>query len=162
MKEKRVCINCILTAAVVGVLALGTWLPSQSLAAPSAPLPPRPTFTPTPAATPVRPPTATPSRPSLLVGAHIVLYVQAPPAGLWTIVQWQDALGGWHDVQGWQGTLDDGYQKLWWVAEGDFNTGPFRWALYESQGGALLDVSESFHLPGLKGETVTMEASLRP
>jgi hypothetical protein len=161
MKEKRVCINCILIAVVIGVLALATWLPSQSLAAPSAPLPPRPTFTPTPL--PTLTPTPTSSRPHRpLAGAHIVLYVQAAPAGLWTIVQWQDALGGWHDVQGWQGTLDDGYQKLWWVAEKDFSTGPFRWALYKSQGGALLAVSASFHLPGLTGETVMVEASLGP
>ncbi len=82
-----------------------------------------------------------------------------PPAGLWTIVPWQDALGGWHDVQGWQGTLD-GYQKLWWVAEDDFGTGPFRWALYQGKGGALLAVSESFYLPGLTNETV--EVSLGP
>lgn len=94
MKEKRVYVNCILIAVVIGVLALAMWLPSQSLAAPSAPLPPRPTFTstPLPTLTPNPPSASQPHRP--LVGAHIVLYVQAPPAGLWTIVQWQDALGG--------------------------------------------------------------------
>lgn len=152
-------LRSITIIGVLGLLALAVRLPSQALAAPLPPRPsPMPTRTPTP--TPAAPaPTARPARPS---GAHIVLYVQSAPAELWTIVQWQDALGGWHDVEGWQGTLDDGHQKLWWVAEKDFDTGPFRWALYKSQGGALLAVSESFYLPDRTNAVVEVEVSLGP
>jgi hypothetical protein len=154
MKERRLCIRCVLVAGVVGALVLAAWLPPLSRA---APLPPRPTPRPTRTPTPAPGPTAAP-RPRL--GAHLVLYVQNALAGLWTIVQWQDGFGDWHDVQGWQGTLDDGYQKRWWVAEKDFATGPFRWALYQGQGGALLDVSASFYLPDRAGIVVEVEVAL--
>ena len=34
-------------------------------------------------------------------GAYIELQTQAAPAEAWTVVQWQDQLGGWHEVEGW-------------------------------------------------------------
>jgi hypothetical protein len=98
------------------------------------------------------------------VGGFIELHVQAVqvPAGVWTVVQWQDAFGGWHDVEGWQGTLDAGDQKVWWVADKDFSTGPFRWVVYQGQGGPSLVASESFYLPAVSGERVRVEVSLGP
>ncbi|TEU10265.1 MAG: hypothetical protein E3J21_26870 [Anaerolineales bacterium] len=95
-------------------------------------------------------------------GAHIVLQVQSAPAGVWTVVQWQDSAIGWHDIKGWQGTLDGGYRKVWWVAPKDFGTGPFRWLVYQGQGGKLLAQSELFYLPYSAGETVRIEVSLVP
>ena len=82
---------------------------------------------------------------------------------LWTVVQWQDARGGWHDVEEWRGTLDeavsDGGRKRWWVARDGFGAGPFRWMVYRSKKtDVLLSESTSFHLPDTAGETVTVEA----
>jgi hypothetical protein len=92
----------------------------------------------------------------------IELTVESAPAGLWTVVQWQDALGGWHDVEGWRGTLDEGDKKTWWVDKADYAKGPFRWVVYQGQGGDLLGTSESFYLPSGHGQIVTVEVSLAP
>ncbi|MDH4135409.1 MAG: hypothetical protein OEW09_01645 [Anaerolineae bacterium] len=94
-------------------------------------------------------------------GAHIVLHVPSAPAGVWTIVQWQDSAGGWHDIDGWQGTLDEGNQKMWWLAPDLFGKGPFRWLVYEStRGDKLLATSELFYLPDAAGEKLWVEMSL--
>jgi hypothetical protein len=79
--------------------------------------------------------------------------------GIWTVVQWQDTFGDWHDVEGWQRTPDDGYQKTWWVAAKDLGTGPFRRAVNRIQSGRLLITSESFYLPEIPGQRVTVEVS---
>ena len=110
---------------------------------------------------PPRWPTPTPKPPKLPNGA-IELTVESAPAGLWTVVQWQDALGGWHNVEGWQGTLDEGDKKTWWVDKADYDKGPFRWVVYQGQGGDLLATSESFYLPSSHGQTVRVEVSLTP
>jgi len=95
------------------------------------------------------------------VGAHIVLQVPSAPTGVWTIVQWQDSAGGWHDIDGWQGTLDEGDQKMWWLASDLFGKGPFRWLVYQStRGEKLLAASESFYLPDAEGEKLWVEVSL--
>ncbi len=62
------------------------------------------------------------------VGTYIEL--AAPEhAGAWSVVQWQDVNGNWHDVEGWRGTLDSSGYIRWWVAAKDFGTGPFRWVI---------------------------------
>jgi hypothetical protein len=98
--------------------------------------------------------------------ALIELRAQPATAGLWTVVQWQDRLGGWHDVEGWRGTFDEVNNwigsKIWWVAKANFDTGPFRWAIYQSQGGKLLAISPAFRLPRYEGEEVKIEVSLAP
>lgn len=70
---------------------------------------------------------------------------------LWTIVQWQDGHGDWHDVEGWQGGLDsvtsEVGKKTWWFAKDLFGQGPFRWLIYQGPGGSLLVESEAFYLP---------------
>jgi hypothetical protein len=116
-------------------------------------LPPRPT-----------PATATPTAgPAAYVreGGLIELHVHPLQTGLWTLVQWQDARGQWHDVYGWQGTVD-GDLQVWWVAPRDFGKGPFRWQVYQSYGGPLLATSQSFSLPQRTGATVRIDVGLKP
>ncbi len=144
MKHKtRIRIRSILLASVVGMLLLVTWLLPLALA-----LPPRPTPEPTPTPRARRP------------NGAIELTVESAPAGLWTVVQWQDALGGWHDVGGWQGALDAGDRKTWWVDKADYGKGPFRWMV--TQGGELMATSEPFYLPEATGQIVRVSVSLAP
>ncbi len=92
-------------------------------------------------------------------GAHIVLHAPSARAGVWTVVQWQDNAGGWHDVEGWQGTLDAGEQKTWWLAPNLFGKGPFRWLVYRGDRARLLATSASFYLPDSAGEEHQVEMS---
>ncbi|MCB9422809.1 MAG: hypothetical protein H6667_23620 [Ardenticatenaceae bacterium] len=101
-------------------------------------LPPRPTAVPSPVHT-------------KLDGGFLELQIEGSVvAGIWTVVQWQDALGDWHEVTGWQGTLDEGYTKTWWVGPEDLGTGPFRWEIQLDE--AVLATSEEFSLPAQPGE----------
>lgn len=134
-------------------LVITTWLLIPDQASVQA-LPPRPT--------PVS--TATPTTvPSFHVheGGLIELYVHPAQTGLWTLIQWQDARDQWHDVDGWQGTVD-GALQIWWVAPRDFGKGPFRWRVYQSRGGRLLATSQSFLLPHHTGETVRVDVGVKP
>ncbi len=109
-------------------------------------LPPRPTAVPTP----VRP---------KLDGGILELHMEGrAPAGLWTVVQWQDIQDDWHDVVGWQGTLDEGNIKTWWVGAENLGTGPFRWVV--KLDGAVLVASEEFFLPAQPGEKLQVTVSL--
>ena len=96
------------------------------------------------------------------VGAYIELQTQITSAGAWSVVQWQDSAGGWHDVEGWRGPLADGNNRRWWVAAKDFGKGPFRWAVTQGQGGSLLGVSAPFKLPSGANETLQVAVSLKP
>jgi hypothetical protein len=73
-----------------------------------------------------------------------------------TLVQWQDGLGGWHDVEDWRETLDelytDGGRKRWYMSAEHFGTGPFRWVVYDETG--MLGTSESFNMPAGSGQVV--------
>jgi hypothetical protein len=80
-------------------------------------------------------------------GARIELHAPQALAGGWTVVQWQDRAGNWHDVEGWRGRLDGGVVS-WWVHPKDFGSGPFRWTVSEQEGGKLLGASRPFSLPG--------------
>jgi hypothetical protein len=62
------------------------------------------------------------------IGTYIEL-VAPGQAGAWSVVQWQDSVGNWHDVEGWRGTLDSQGVIRWWVDAKDFGTGPFRWVI---------------------------------
>ena len=92
--------------------------------------------------------------------ATIELQVQPAQEGLWTVVQWEDSNGDWHDVEGWRGHLDEKGKKMWQVAEKDFGTGPFRWVLYQGQGGLELGASDPFFLPRQANEVVLVVLSL--
>ena len=78
-----------------------------------------------------------------------------------TLVQWQDGLGGWHDIDGWRGTLDETYsdrgRKTWFVSEAHFDTGPFRWVIYpggKTPDDETLATSDPFNMPSSDNETV--------
>lgn len=134
-----------------------------ALPQPAQALPPRPTVPPTPGED---------GESSAAAGAQIQLQAQFPASwpwqtthwqDLWTVVQWQDAHGAWHVVEGWQGTLDEvdidtdgtvtGY-KTWWVGEEILGQGPLRWQVYGGSGGQLLATSEPFHLPSANKTTL--------
>jgi hypothetical protein len=150
------------------LLAIG--LTSLVQAAP-VDIPPRP-----PKPTPQ--PTSQPAPQTIPVGALIELHVQFPEEGLefhwqelWTIVQWQDEFGHWHNVEGWQGTLDEVVgdesrqkegQKVWWLASDLFGKGLFRWMVYRTRGSELVAESDSFFLPSSANEVVKVEMALAP
>lgn len=81
------------------------------------------------------------------IGAFIELNVSPVEGSLWAGVQWQDQQGNWHAVEGWQGTLADDGSRRWWVAQKDFNTGPFRWVVRQGRAGPIQGISEPFTLP---------------
>lgn len=83
---------------------------------------------------------------------RIVLSTQP---GAWTVVQWQDGRGQWHDVEGWRGQASGG-TIAWTVEEKDFGSGPFHWVAYQPQAGRIIGASYPFYLPGA-GETVRLE-----
>lgn len=84
----------------------------------------------------------------------ITLNAYPVPLGAWTVVQWQDTRGDWHDVDGWQGPFDQERQVVWWVTPEIWGEGPFRWAIYQHQDGQLLATSDSFNLPSSADEAV--------
>lgn len=89
---------------------------------------------------------------SALRGAHIILKTAV---SVWTVVQWQDANGDWHDVDGWRGSAAGGVVE-WWVAPKDFSTGPFRWVVYPTADGEMIAVSEPFYLPDVPDGRLTV------
>ena len=56
--------------------------------------------------------------------------------------------------------LDDGITKLWWVASDNLGDTPFRWNVYDVEGGELLVTSEEFGLPTQNKQTVVVEVTL--
>ena len=50
-------------------------------------------------------------------------------------------------------------QVRWRVAPKDFNTGPFRWLVYDDETGEALGVSPPFTLPSSSNYLVTVEVS---
>ena len=138
-----------------GVLLLVLFGLGSSPPVVEAGLPPRPTAAPT---------ATTPSVQNQPAGAAVIrLQVSAvlgDPTLLGSIVQWQDALGGWHDVEGWQGHLEGEGYKAWWVAPKDYGTGPFRWVVYESSPAVPLVTSDSFNLPSSGHERVLITVTL--
>jgi hypothetical protein len=91
----------------------------------------------------------------VLTGAYIELKGSAASTGSWGIVQWQDNAGGWHDVEGWQGTLP--VSARWWVHPKDFHTGPFRWLVRQGAEGSLVGTSAPFSLPTTANQVVWVE-----
>lgn len=117
---------------LVGLTLIG----GQLLTAQAGVLPPRPTLTPAPHGSP---------------GARIELRLPTDNLNLWTVVQWQDRAGNWHEVEGWRGVLDSlnnhTGDKTWWVLSYSYGAGPMRWLVYDRAGGQLLATSQSFSLP---------------
>ena len=90
----------------------------------------------------------------VLVGAHIELHASGLPNGAWSVVQWLDTAGNWHDVEGWTATMPNTYQRHW-VAPPDFGKGPFRWQVRRGPTGPVLAASDPFSLP-LSGNEVVV------
>jgi hypothetical protein len=161
---RQISVRFLVSTAAVLTLAIATLLLLPAQTAQS--LPPRP-------ALPTKPP-------SKATGSTIELHAQFPSTWpwnetdwqeLWTIVQWQDNGGNWHNVEGWQGTFDRVKvdkdeavmgQKTWWVGASDLGKGPFRWQVYRSKGGSLVATSTPFNLPDAAGLVVTVEVALAP
>ena len=91
---------------------------------------------------------------------------------LWTVVEWQGPDELWYEVDGWRGNLDSvtvdadsgavtGW-RLWWVDKTQLGQGPFRWKVYESEGGSLLTTSSQFYLPPDTNTRVIVEVELVP
>lgn len=120
----------------IGILALVALVAALAgLARPAwAELPTRPedALTPTPQPVQTEP------------GAGLELSVTGATAPYYAIVQWQDGLGGWHDVEGWRGEVKED-RVLWYVSPEDLGSGPFRWVVY--RGDETLGTSENFNLP---------------
>jgi hypothetical protein len=94
------------------------------------------------------------------LGAWIELQAQPAPAEAWSVVQWQNELGDWYDVEGWRGSLEGNGYRRWWVHEKDFGYGPFRWVVTQGQDGPVLGASQTFNLPGGANETVRVTVSV--
>lgn len=80
----------------------------------------------------------------------IQLQVIAPPAGApWVGVQWQDPAGMWRNIDAWVAPLDPtqgGYVNHA-VDPASFGTGPYRWIVWDKQGGKVVAMSASFSFP---------------
>jgi hypothetical protein len=152
-KRDLILIKLAFTALFVGVLALSVLLAPAA----EAGLPARNT------PTPVREQQEGKSKDNGPSGAwielHAELHAQPASAEAWSVVQWQNELGDWYDVEGWRGSLDgNGYQR-WWVHEKDYGDGPFRWVITQGKDGPVLGISRAFNLPGGTNETVRVTVS---
>jgi hypothetical protein len=92
-------------------------------------------------------------------GARIALSPE-PRHRWWTTVEWQDAFGDWHLVEGWRGEPNVGDDIVWWVAPHHLATGPYRWLIYQAKDGEQLGVTESFYLPRKKQQLVRFKVVL--
>lgn len=96
---------------------------------------------------------------SLLSGYFLGL-----PANSWIAVQW-GGVGNWQTVPGWQGTADTTDSttgqliKQFSVAPANYGQGPFRWAVFDKQGGTLLGYTDNFTLPTYSGVNFFMSFS---
>jgi hypothetical protein len=163
VKSLRICLAFLVAGLAIALSVIP--MPAQAL-------PFRPTSIPTPIPLPTSPvplpqPTALPASSSSPEGGQIVLRAWGSVwPSMWTVVQWQDGLGNWHDVEGWRGTLDkvasgEG-NKTWWVGRADLGYGPFRWLVYEQLDGRLLATSASFNLPQAPGQATLVNLALAP
>lgn len=84
-------------------------------------------------------------------GAYIELQVSGV-VGTWAVVEWQDSSGGWHEVEGWRGSLPG--SSRWWVHNKDFGQGLFRWVVKQGPQGPVEGLSQPFTLPVRPNETV--------
>lgn len=130
----------------IGILAVFTLLAMLAgLAQPAwAELPDRPEDMLTPTPEPVG------------AGAGIELSVTGATAPYHAVVQWQDGLGNWHDVEGWRGEVEEN-RVLWYVAPEYLGAGPFRWVVYRADD--TLGTSENFNLPAGNGVLIRVSVA---
>ncbi|MBI5879549.1 MAG: hypothetical protein HZB53_18010 [Chloroflexi bacterium] len=83
---------------------------------------------------------------------------------LWTIVQWQDGTGQWHDVDNWQGAPKgnpgDAYHQAYAIDERNYGKGPFRWIVRTTKGSTDAAVSQPFNLPRNTSEAVRIDVAV--
>ena len=125
-----------------------------------------PTDTPAPptntSAPPTNTPSPTPTATPLPDQGKIILQGSPAHAGLKTQVQWVDGNNNWHNVENWQGKLDNAGRISWLVWPKDFNAGPFRWQVFNPNGSTQF-VSAPFYLPSAgQSYLVTLEAPPPP
>ena len=75
------------------------------------------------------------------------------------VVQWQDGLGGWHNIDGWRGEVEND-RVLWYVSPDQFGQGPFRWMVYGETD--TLGVSEPFDMPSGANTLVHVSVTASP
>jgi hypothetical protein len=88
--------------------------------------------------------------------ATITVYARGGALGQRVTVQWGDPLGGWHQVDGWTGTLDNFTPqgvpfKSWTVGSANYGQGPFRWVIYNPDGVTIWAIGPAFTLPTIDG-----------
>ena len=108
---------------------------------------------PTPLPPPTRTPDRKPQRSERVPVATLLLTVPISETQLFSVVQWQDVTGRWHDVNGWRGTISGG-RTSWWVEEKDWGASLFRWVVYQQKADTeiIIAISEPFVLPTYQGE----------
>ncbi|MEM7801309.1 MAG: hypothetical protein AAF633_19100 [Chloroflexota bacterium] len=133
--------------------------PSDKAAADDLQVSPLPTrITPTPSPTPPLS-TVTPSAaasgeaPAGYIELTLIDYDQ--PQKLWTELEWRTRNGKWIMIQdGWQGHPEAEGEVRWLVGEELLGSDTlFRWRVYTSEDGGLLDQSSTFKMPQRSGET---------
>jgi len=91
--------------------------------------------------------------------ASILLQTTPAQSDLWSVVQWRDADATWHDVEGWRGTVVNG-RTIWWVEQKDWGKTPYRWVVYQREGGPLLAISDEFALPTQQRQQLVVSVAL--
>ncbi|MFN8443432.1 MAG: hypothetical protein U0175_21830 [Caldilineaceae bacterium] len=160
MKTSDKSLSNVLGSGLLLVLVF-FWTLSVPTKSVRAELPPLPSVTPRPTvvvSTPVAPTATALSLPASTRVPVAVLRLKLQNSverPLSSVVQWQDTSGNWHDIDGWRGQMVKN-QTTWWVEEKDWGDGPFRWSVYTQESGAMLAISEPFHLPSRQGEELTV------
>lgn len=91
--------------------------------------------------------------------ATISVYARGATLGQRVEVQWGDAIGGWHRVDGWSSSLDHltpqgvPFQRFT-VFSDNFGQGPFRWVIYNTDGVTVWAIGPKFTLPTQPGSDV--------
>jgi hypothetical protein len=171
VRTRLIIITAVVIASVLFFVSFAqaeTYQPAPARETPSV-YPTRPVFTPVPPERPV----------AAEDGALIQLraqfscswpWVDKPWYEVWSWIQWQDSLGQWHNVDGWQGTLEDiqSYNgiymafKTWRLFDGLYGQGPFRWVVSDSYMGTTVAISEPFYLPAQSGQVLCVDVLLDP
>lgn len=134
-KFRKLLVIGLLASGGAGVLLLLATLLPGSTAVVLAELPPRPT------------PEIDIVGDDNETGGFIEVVIPDAPDSVWTVVEWQDGEGVWHEVTGWRDGLADVDSRRWWVGPENFGTGPYRWVIYDGPEGTLLATSDWFDMP---------------
>lgn len=94
--------------------------------------------------------------------ATMRLLPSPPQPNVWTEVQWIDDNNVWHPVEAWRGPLNEPYTVSWTVLPTEYGKGPFRWVVYDGEGGGTLAISSWFFLPSHNKQILHVNISLAP